>query len=237
MIGVSFTIEMALKAAYEETAGRLFAWLRGPEKTPQDQVVAAQAAEYAAFLHQTPWYKYSFGAARDKLWAATVTPGARGWERRLGIGAEWGAKSAYASVIDSAVAATGEAQLEIRSVISGLSAPAARAIRDLKVVGTSGKRLIVETPRYARFTEILREVSAKGGTVIEIAGNDDVLISAVNTGPSPPKLPDGASLLASIARDGFGDRRVLLGVKVPPLSRVIAGMQRGPLRLEHVYDY
>ena len=64
VIGVSFTIEMALKAAYEETAGRLFAWLRGLEKTPQDQVIAAQAAEYAAFLHQTPWYKYPFGAAR-----------------------------------------------------------------------------------------------------------------------------------------------------------------------------
>jgi len=237
VIGVSFTIEMALKAAYEETAGRFFAWLRGPEKTPQDQVIEAQAAEYAAFLHQTPWYKYPFGAARAKLWAATLTPGARGWERRLGVGAEWWTKSAYAAVIDNAVAATGVAQLDIRSVIGGLSAPAARAIRDLKVVGTSGNRLIVETPRYARFTEILGEVSAKGGTVLEIAGNDDILISAVNTAPSLPELPDGASLLASIARDGFGDRRVLLSVKVPALARVIASMRHGPLRLEHVYDY
>jgi hypothetical protein len=237
VIGVSFTIEMALKAAYEETAGRLFASLRGPDKTPQDQVVEAQAAEYAAFLHQTPWYKYPFDAAREKLWAAPLIPGARGWERRLGIGAEWWTKAAYAGVIDGAVAATGEAQLEIRSVIGGLSAPAARAIPDLKVVGSSGDRLIIETPRYARFTEILREVSAKGGIVIEIAGNDDVLISAVDAAPSPSTLPEGASLLASIPRDGFGDRRVLLGVKVPVLSRVIASMRRGPLRLEHVYDY
>jgi hypothetical protein len=140
-------------------------------------------------------------------------------------------------VIDGAVAATGAAQLEIRSVIGGLSVPAARAIPDVKVVGSSGNRLIVETPRYARFTEILREVSARGGTVLEIAGNDDVLISAVDAAPSPSKLPEGASLLASIPRDGFGDRRLLLGVRVQALSRVIASMRRGPLRLEHVYDY
>ena len=88
VIGVSFMVEMALKAAYEETIGRLFASLRGPEKTPQDLLIREQAADYAAFLHQTPWYKYPFAAARSKLWAAPITSGPRGWERRLGIGAE-----------------------------------------------------------------------------------------------------------------------------------------------------
>ena len=56
-IGVSFAAEMALKAAYEETIGRATAWLRGGAKTPQDQAVAAMAADYAAFLRQTPWYQ------------------------------------------------------------------------------------------------------------------------------------------------------------------------------------
>ena len=36
VIGASFTLEMGMKALYEETLGRLFAALRGPEKSPQD---------------------------------------------------------------------------------------------------------------------------------------------------------------------------------------------------------
>jgi len=86
-IGVSFTAEMGAKAAYEETLGRFTAWLRGSDKTPQDDVVAAMATDYAAFLRQTPWYQYPFQRERRKLWAAPVHGWLRGWERRLAIGA------------------------------------------------------------------------------------------------------------------------------------------------------
>ena len=44
-IGASFTLEMGLKAAYEETVGHIFAALRGPVKTPQDMVAATMAAD------------------------------------------------------------------------------------------------------------------------------------------------------------------------------------------------
>ena len=71
-IGVSFTTEMVVKAAYEETIGRVTAWLRGPRKTPQDAVVADMAADYAAFLRQTPWYQYPFNREARELWAAPV---------------------------------------------------------------------------------------------------------------------------------------------------------------------
>ena len=237
VIGLSFTIEMALKGAYEETIGRAFAWMRGPLKTPQDHVVEMQAADYAEFLHQTPWYKFPFEAARANLWAAPLMQRARGWERRLGIGAEWWAKSVYAAVIGSTVAATGEAPLQIRSVVTGLSGPALRGIRDLEVIEVSAGRAVIETPRYARFTEILQEIAAKRGSVVEIAGNDDVLVTVIDAGKTQTAVPDGAKLLASVRRDGFRDRRLLLDVKVPTLTRVIAGLSEGPLRLEHVYDY
>ena len=67
-IGASFTLEMILKAAYEETLGRLFASNRGGQKTPQDENAARVAADYARFLRQVPWYKYDFGSAVDALW-------------------------------------------------------------------------------------------------------------------------------------------------------------------------
>ena len=95
VIGVSFTAELVLKAIYEETFGRVFALLRGPVKTGQDLYAAEMAADYAAFLQQTPWYKYDFRKANDALWAKPVDS-LRGQERRLALGLEWRGKAAYA---------------------------------------------------------------------------------------------------------------------------------------------
>ena len=50
VIGVSFTAELALKAGYEETLGRLFTLLRGQTRAPLDDLSAGQAADYATFL-------------------------------------------------------------------------------------------------------------------------------------------------------------------------------------------
>ena len=57
------------------------------------------AADYAAFLRQTPWYQYPFKREAHELWAAPVEQSVRGWERRLGIGLEFEAKRVYAKVI------------------------------------------------------------------------------------------------------------------------------------------
>lgn len=52
VIGTSFTLELALKAAYEETLGRVATWIRGPDHAATDVISARQAADYAAFLRQ-----------------------------------------------------------------------------------------------------------------------------------------------------------------------------------------
>ena len=105
-IGVSFTAEMLAKAAYEETVGRMAAWVRGPRKTAQDAFVAGMAADYAAFLRQTPWYEYPFRRKASELWAIPVDRPVRGWERRLGMGIEFsmlddGARTAIETFVHS----------------------------------------------------------------------------------------------------------------------------------------
>src|SRR4029079_16643753 len=113
-IGVSFTFEMLAKAAYEETVGRATAWLRGSRKTAQDVMVSGIETDYAAFLRQTPWYRYPFRAKAHELWAPPAGLSLRGWERRVGIGLEFQAKSVYAKVIGGAGGATGPARRTIR---------------------------------------------------------------------------------------------------------------------------
>lgn len=234
-IGASFTLEMGLKAAYEETLGRIFATIRGPVKTPQDEVATAMAADYAAFLRQTPWYKYDFEKQVTTLWAVPMTDPARGWERRLALGGEWKAKTLYAGAIAAGVSATGEAKLEIRSMVSGLSAGELRQIPDVKVISEQGDSVVIETPRYDRFTKILIELAKAGGQIREIAGNDDIMVSAT---VEPEKEYAGpGEVIARIGREGFATERVLVSMKVTDLAGLFASQPLADPGVEHVFDY
>ncbi|KJS21190.1 MAG: hypothetical protein VR78_00455 [Hoeflea sp. BRH_c9] len=238
VIGASFTLELMMKAAYEETIGRLFALLRGSEKTPQDLYAAEMAADYATFLQQVPWYKYDFEAAKTRLWAEPVTSLARSWERRLALGGEFSAKSAYAGVIASAVEASGVAALRIRSVVSGLDAAALGSIEGVDVAGSTEGGLIIETPRYRKFTHILQAILAAGGTITEIAGNDEIMLSAVGWDDPDLKTLKRGEILSRIPRDGHdGGARWLIGVAVPELGPALDEIKAQGLTLEHIYDY
>ena len=234
-IGASFTLEMGLKAAYEETVGRIFAAIRGPGKTPQDAAAAAMAADYAAFLRQTPWYRYDFQQMIEALWAAPLVDPWRGWERRLALGGEWKAKIFYANMIAGGVAATGEAKLMIRSVVTGLDAPRLEAIADVKVISETPDWVVIETPRYARFTQILTEIARVGGSIREIAGNDDIMVSL--TLPPGEDYVGPGEVITRIQRDGFWSERVLVDTKVGDLARLLVARPPGDPGLEHVFDY
>jgi len=112
IIGVSFTLELGMKALYEETFGRLFALIRGNQKTPQDEYAAWMAKDFSNFLQQVPWYEYDFDTATSDLWDKPIDGMLRGWERRLALSGEWKAKSAYASLIADASDASGPAILQ-----------------------------------------------------------------------------------------------------------------------------
>jgi hypothetical protein len=234
-IGASFDLEMGLKAAYEETLGRLFATMRGPQKTPQDEEALKMAIDYSAFLRQMPWYKYDFDKANQTLWAAPVTDPVRGWERRLALGGEWKAKTLYARAIGAAVAATGEAELTIRSVVSGLDDATLKSIPNVTVVSDIADGVVIETPRYDIFTHVLAAIAAKGGSVREIAGNDDVMVSV--TIPAEANYGGPGQIISEMNRDGFQTKRLLLNLKVSELAPLFKVMPIGDPGVEHVFDY
>lgn len=235
-IGVSFTLELVLKAAYEETIGRMTTWLRGRDKTPQDQVVSAMAVDYANFLRQTPWYRYPFMREARKLWSTPAGFSPRAWERRLAMSAEFGAKAVYARMIGGAVAATAPAQLVIRTIVTGLSESELRAIEGVTVIGSRNGAVEIETPRYALFTRILVEIAHRGGSIVEIAGNDDIMVTLMAAPGSEPALQE-ATIITRLRRDGFNSDRLLVSVKVPALAAFLTAHPPGDPGLEHVFDY
>lgn len=234
-IGVSFTLEMGLKAAYEETFGRLTAYWRGAEKTPQDEVARDMAIDYAAFLRQTPWYKYPFQPQIDKLWAAPAGEPVRGFERRLALGGEWKAKIAYAGMIANAVAATGEAKLRIFSIVSGMQVTALSAMPDVKVVSENANGILIETPRYDRFTHILSDIAKAGGTIREIAGNDEIMVSL--TAPGADQAPPPGELIARFPRAGFESDRLLVLVRIADLAQLLRDRPIADPGIEHIFDF
>ena len=224
-IGASFTLELGLKATYEETLGRLATLIRGAERAELDDLTATMATDYAAFLYQVPWYRWDFSRDAATL-SATTAAGFRNWERRTAIGLEFRGKAAYAGMIATAVAATGFDALTMRSVVTGLSAADLAAIVGVTVIRTRPEGVEIETARYQTFTDLARILAAKGARFVEIAGNDDILYTALSAAPTEP----GA--LMDMKRQGFSDFRHLHLVKVSDLhAALLAG------GVEHIHDY
>jgi len=234
-IGASFTLEMAFKAAYEETLGRLASLTS--DTSPQDKVEAEMAADYATFLQEIPWYKYDFDGWHAKLMAAP-TEGLRSFERRIALGLEWKAKAAYARVIAQAAGAVGADELTMRVALTGTSAAYLETFPNIAIIREDGDVIIAEVPRYRSFTTLVEQlvipVTGGGAQVLEIAGNDDILVSFHSR--KGPVFPDTMNVLSVTKRPGFPDQtRALVAMKVTDLHRLLPTLKLN--RLEHIYDY
>ena len=243
IIGVSFSGEMAVKGLYETTFGRLTAWLRGPERTPDDRYAVRVAEDYAAFLRQTPWYEYPFVTTLTTYWSqtGTDTPSlVRTIERRIALSFEWGVKAVYAKAM-GLLAAASPARLSIDTIISGIDRATLAADKDVIIKGERPEGLIAETPRYRAYTEFMQRVAAAGGTVREIAGNDRIFVTVVSDGArrTPDAMFDGkARFLFSVpVQAAPGRERLGLELPVADLAAFIRTAPALGLTFEHAYDY
>lgn len=225
-IGVSFTAELLLKAAYEETLGRLALALGG--RAPLDDLSALQAADYAVFLQEIPWYRWDFTRDAGQL-ASAATGTFRDRERLFALGLEYRAKAAYARVIAAAVAAVGADELRLRAVVTGLDAATLAALPDVQVIETLAQGLVIEAPRYRTFTRLAEQIAATGGDFVEIAGNDDILFTMITDSATA----QGA--LHSFPRQGNPGFRHLMLLPVTDLAATLRSLPPGAV--EHLHDY
>lgn len=227
-IGVSFTAELLAKAAYEETLGRVATWVRGDARAALDDASARRAADYAVFLQQTPWYKWDFDGD-VKVLETQGGDGFRDRERRWALGNEAALKALYAVQIEKAVAGIGADALRLRSIVIGLDAGGLARIEGVTVIGRRGEGIEIETDRYRAFTRVLERLAAAGASIVEIAGNDGILVTVLSDEP----VAEGA--LYSFPRQGYGDWRHLILLPVADLAERLRNL--GGLKLEHVHDY
>src|SRR3954453_11193757 len=190
VIGISYSTEYAIKGLYENTIGRVFEWIRGEERTPQDDFARAMLQDYSAFLYTVPWYKYPFREKLDGLMAISKpTPSPlRTWERDFALGTEYYLKTGYASLIQKALDAGGDDEpRDIMFAVATLPPAALAREPRLKPIRTlTPQWQLVQAPRYKDLTEVLQSLLDQGFGLAEIAGNHEILITVI--------APDAARL-------------------------------------------
>src|SRR3954465_11656096 len=159
VIGISYSAEYAIKGLYENTVGRVFEWIRGEPRTPQDEYARAVLQDYAAFLYTIPWYKYP---VREKLHgllaiSAPTPSSVRTWERNFALGAEYFVKIGYAWLIQKALDASSDDEPRDIMLVVAARPPEVLAkeprIKPLRQLTPEWQ--LVQTPRYKDLTEIV----------------------------------------------------------------------------------
>jgi hypothetical protein len=239
-IGLSFAAEMGTKGAYERSIGRITAWLRGPKRTAEDEFALTMADDYATFLRQTPWFEYPFASKLAQFWTQTpvsLRNPIRSLERRLSLTGEMAVKAVYAKLIGFGAGAT-PVPLTNRSVIKGLDPADIKAVEGIKLIGTrEDGASVIETPRYRVFTGILQKLALRGRDAVEIAGNDDILVTLLAPEAASAQAIGGKELFSVPIQSKPGWRRFGLDVRIPELLGMIRRMRGSNIELEHVYDY
>src|SRR5215470_362363 len=120
VIGISTTVEYALRSAYEMLFGRLTEVRDGPPATAEDAYGARIAQAYVDFIRVRPWYEFDYTGALRGLWHDVPWTGAhqvRKIERRYALTTEYGIKAAYAKLIGLGTKATYDVAASTTAVV------------------------------------------------------------------------------------------------------------------------
>ncbi len=242
VIGVSYSVELAVKSLYENTVGRLTEWTSSAEKTGEDRFAFDANKRYVAFIYDYPWYEFSFAAEFRALWSQTPFGGTnliRKWERKLILSAEFGIKTVYGGLIKLGTRlAYGKAPTEIFASVDNVPAAFFESEPRVKKLADLGAQsFVVSIPRYRLFTEVVPAMARQNIRFLDIAGNDEIFLTAVAPRDWDPASAGGdVLLLTEIATDPSLMR---LGIKTPvrSLHTLLPALEQAGVKIEHVYDY
>lgn len=239
VIGSSFTIENSLKWLYENSVGRLTEWASSTD-TPEDAFARRTAQEYGTFMHSAPWYEFPFASRARALWAEMPLGRRhllRRIERRLVLTAEYSVKAVSAWVMSSGSGAShGPGQGRIHATVENVP-PAVLGDPRVKAVQQLGSgAYVVSLPRYEAFTKAVLDLSARGVRFVDIAGNDEILVTVLVRRSASPGPPAGRLILGAPVLTDPTMHRLAIRIPVGSLGTLIGLLARERAVIEHVYD-
>jgi hypothetical protein len=242
LLGAGHTAEQLLKGAYEATVGRVTEWLATTD-TPEDRFAAEVARDLARFTHGAPWQQFPFGARLQALWASTPWWGPhviRKWERRAMLSVEYGVKALCASVARLVAPTAADKDVVRLHAWIGRTTPDVLRAHGAELVSTVGPDSFnVTLPRGEAFTRSILGLAAAGARILDVAGNDEIAITAIARQPidRADRPPAGALLSVDPLLTDPAARRLTLRAPLPQLADVAAWLQGRGATIEHVFDY
>jgi hypothetical protein len=239
VIGVSTTVEYAIRSAYEQLIGRVSALSGG--RTTEDDFGAQVAQEYVDFIRVRPWYEFDFTARLKRLWTQTSFSGPhlfRKLERRYALTTEYLVKAVYGKIIEKATHSAYEKPILTTSVIVGPWPACERPPPDAALISQPKEdEALLSLPRYQDFMAPAIALANCGAEFKEIAGNRSViLVSAL--GPLGQAQPsDTEVMIRQPIITQPGKEREVLVIPVAKLASVLRGLRAQGLTLEHIFDY
>jgi len=240
VIGVSTTVEYAIRSAYETVVGRLAASL-GHTRTEEDEYSARVAQEYVDFIRYKPWYEFDFWGRLRGLWAQTdlFGPNAlRKWERKYALTTEYAVKAAYGRLIEKATRSAYDRPIETTSVLVDRWPACGQTPAGVSAVNkVSATQMLLALPRYEGFRAPAVALARCGAEFQEIAGNRSVIVVSVQgtEGASAPAATEIMMRQRIITRPGR--ERLVLIVPVAGLAAALNGFAADGMTLEHIFDY
>ena len=244
VIGISTTVEYALKGVYEHTLGRLAEATKSNDHVAEETFAARYAQAYVDFIRIDPWYKFDFFSELRSLWVTVPLSGPnliRRWERRFALTTELLVKEGYARLVKFGTQSLYEAPKPVTAVVlSRAPTDGVAEHPDFEVQGKlrSDGVVLATIPRYEGFTTYGRWIAEQGIDFIEIAGNKgDVVISLLVPNEWQPTRARVLFEQPILTRPGT--KRVVLAV---PVDRLAVELRRemslnGRVSIEHVYDF
>ena len=180
VIGISYSVEFAIKGLYENTIGRITEWVRGETPTPEDHMRAK--CRRTMRRSSTRCRGTSFRSAKNspRCLRSGATPShLRTFERKFAFSADYGVKIGYAWLIASGLDASSDA--EERNLLGPRAFPADVLAKEPRIKPCARSAPNAADPHAAlqgvrRYPASLLD---RGIAVAEIAGNREIFITVV----------------------------------------------------------
>jgi len=248
VLGGSFALEYAIRGAYEQTIGRLSEWTSSHELVEEDAYAARVAREYADFVYIRPFYEFHFGHALAQLWKETPLWGKhpiRKWERKFILSVDFGIEAVYAHAMLFASHVTYGAESDetytwVENVPETLFRDFPRfKVDQEKAQEVSRQSYVAIIPRYQEFTELAVKLAERDVHFVQVAGNDEIMVTVVVPRGWTYALPagDGTLLFTENVLTQPGAKRIALECRVRALPTLIRHFTSAGIKIEHIYDY
>ena len=244
VLGGSFALEYAIRGAYEQTIGRLSEWTSSHELVEEDAYVARVAREYADFVYIRPFYEFHFAHTLKQLWKETPLWGkhpVRKWERKFILSVDYGCEAIYAEILQAASHLTyGVESPDTHTWIEHAPEtlfqefPHVKKAKDL-----SSQSYVAIIPRYQEFTDLAVKLANRDMHFVQIAGNDEIMLTVVAQKDWNYDLPasDATLLFTENFLTQPQVKRFALECPVRSLHSVLTRLASRGVKIEHIYDY